>query len=208
MSFLLRLYPREWRRRYGAEMDAVLCQGGRLGPRDTIDLLRGALDARLHPQWRHRVHRRPRRGRRVRRLDARPLFGLAALLAVRVAADWLLTPATGLTGLAIGAAEVALWGLVVAIVLRRTRFPWPLTFAAGCVLELLLGAGRLALGGLLPGALEPLRVAAWAAALLVLAQLRRPWRRPGTEPPAGAPVSARPRPDPPQPLEARSRRAG
>jgi len=45
---VLRLYPRWWRRRYGDEMRAVLESGpGRRG--DGRDLVRGALDAWLHP---------------------------------------------------------------------------------------------------------------------------------------------------------------
>lgn len=55
MKSLLWFYPRQWRRRYGAEMEALLSQT-RLGPREVVDLLRGALDAHMHPQW-------PRRGR-------------------------------------------------------------------------------------------------------------------------------------------------
>ena len=43
------LYPRAWRERYGEELADVLAAGG-LGLRDRIDLLRGALDAHLHPQ--------------------------------------------------------------------------------------------------------------------------------------------------------------
>jgi hypothetical protein len=50
MRRLLWLYPAAWRRRYGAEMEAFLRQS-RPGPREVIDLLRGALDAHLHPQW-------------------------------------------------------------------------------------------------------------------------------------------------------------
>ena len=45
---LVRLYPRSWRRRYGAEMLAVL-DAGPLRARDWLDLARGALDAWLHP---------------------------------------------------------------------------------------------------------------------------------------------------------------
>ena len=44
---LLRLYPGAWRDRYEAEVLAVLDQL-ELGPRARLDLLRGALDARLH----------------------------------------------------------------------------------------------------------------------------------------------------------------
>jgi ribosomal protein L37AE/L43A len=42
---LVRLYPRAWRRRYGAELAAVLAQE-RLSPGEVVDVLRGALDAR------------------------------------------------------------------------------------------------------------------------------------------------------------------
>ena len=42
----LRLYPAAWRERYGDEMEALL---GDLGAAPRLDLLRGALDAHLHP---------------------------------------------------------------------------------------------------------------------------------------------------------------
>ncbi len=59
MSILLWLYPRDWRRRYGAEMRALLQQLRRRGQMGlALDLLRGAADAHLHPQWPRR--RRPR----------------------------------------------------------------------------------------------------------------------------------------------------
>jgi hypothetical protein len=45
---IVALYPRAWRARYGEELD-VLLEAGSLGLRDRIDLLRGALDAHLHP---------------------------------------------------------------------------------------------------------------------------------------------------------------
>lgn len=47
-AVLLALYPRAWRGRYGDELAALLENGG-LGARDRIDLLRGAVDAHLHP---------------------------------------------------------------------------------------------------------------------------------------------------------------
>jgi hypothetical protein len=46
---LLRLYPRAWRERYGGELLAWTEEGG-LGPLRALDLARGALDARLHPE--------------------------------------------------------------------------------------------------------------------------------------------------------------
>lgn len=45
---LLRLYPPRWRARYGAEMLALL-ELRPAGPRDRLDLARGALDAWLNP---------------------------------------------------------------------------------------------------------------------------------------------------------------
>jgi hypothetical protein len=48
VSALLRLYPAAWRARYGDEMTALL-EERRLGPRDRLDLIRGALDAWLRP---------------------------------------------------------------------------------------------------------------------------------------------------------------
>ena len=48
-TFLLSLYPRAWRQRYGAEIADLLRQEP-LSLRLVIDLIRGALDARLHPE--------------------------------------------------------------------------------------------------------------------------------------------------------------
>lgn len=47
---LIRLYPTDWRRRYGGEMAALLEQGP-LTLRAAIDLVAGAIDARFNPQW-------------------------------------------------------------------------------------------------------------------------------------------------------------
>jgi hypothetical protein len=49
MSSLLRLYPQAWRARYGDELLALL-QDRPASVTDYFDLIRGALDARLHPQ--------------------------------------------------------------------------------------------------------------------------------------------------------------
>ena len=45
---LLALYPQAWRRRYGDELAALL-EDDPPGPRATVDLVRGALMAHLHP---------------------------------------------------------------------------------------------------------------------------------------------------------------
>lgn len=49
MSAILRLYPRAWRERYGDELSALL-EDHPASLLDQLDLIRGALDARLHPQ--------------------------------------------------------------------------------------------------------------------------------------------------------------
>jgi hypothetical protein len=43
------LYPRAWRERYGEEL-ADLLGSGSFGLRDRVDLVRGAVDAHLHPE--------------------------------------------------------------------------------------------------------------------------------------------------------------
>ena len=49
-STLLRLYPRDWRDRYGGEMAAMLVEQP-LTLRAATDLLAGAIDARFNSQW-------------------------------------------------------------------------------------------------------------------------------------------------------------
>ena len=52
MNWLLRLYPAQWRNRYGEEFAAVLAQQ----PASVglfLDVLSGAIDAHLHPQIQH-----------------------------------------------------------------------------------------------------------------------------------------------------------
>jgi hypothetical protein len=45
---LVALYPRDWRERYGDELEETLDEDG-LGLRSRLDVLRGAIDAHLHP---------------------------------------------------------------------------------------------------------------------------------------------------------------
>ena len=49
MSGLLRLYPRRWRERYGEEFEELLAERPP-SVRHRLDIVRGALDAHLHPQ--------------------------------------------------------------------------------------------------------------------------------------------------------------
>ncbi|HYT69075.1 MAG TPA: hypothetical protein VEL51_21810 [Vicinamibacterales bacterium] len=48
MTFLLRLYPSAWRRRYGGEVREMLA-GRRFSLRIAVDLIAGAIDTWLHP---------------------------------------------------------------------------------------------------------------------------------------------------------------
>jgi hypothetical protein len=60
MKWLLRLYPAQWRERYGVEFGAVLAsQHASLGL--VLDVFAGAIDARLHPQLQH-FHSKPIEG--------------------------------------------------------------------------------------------------------------------------------------------------
>jgi hypothetical protein len=49
MKALLRLYPRAWRRRYGDEMAALIADQ-EASVRLVVDLIAGAIDARINPQ--------------------------------------------------------------------------------------------------------------------------------------------------------------
>jgi hypothetical protein len=49
MKRLVGLYPADWQARYGPEFEAVL-EARLPSARDRIDIVRGAIDARLHPQ--------------------------------------------------------------------------------------------------------------------------------------------------------------
>lgn len=55
MTALVRLYPRRWRQRYGAEFEQLLADltdsGGRAGWRVALDVARGALDAHIHGRY-------------------------------------------------------------------------------------------------------------------------------------------------------------
>jgi hypothetical protein len=78
MTAMLRLYPAAWRRRYGAEFEALLAERPpSLG--DRVDIVRGAMDARLRPQL-------PGEGRVRDRGGYLALLGLGAFVAALVVA--------------------------------------------------------------------------------------------------------------------------
>jgi hypothetical protein len=56
VTALIRLYPRRWRQRYGAEFEQLIADladrsGGRAGWRVALDVARGALDAHIHGRY-------------------------------------------------------------------------------------------------------------------------------------------------------------
>jgi hypothetical protein len=80
-TWLIRLYPREWRQRYGEEMCALLGQH-KATYATFFDLLLGALDAHLDPQaWRKPMSFSPERLRKLRTAAATP-FGVFPLFFV------------------------------------------------------------------------------------------------------------------------------
>lgn len=187
MKWLLRLYPRDWRRRYGGEMEAMLAEM-RPGPHEIVDLLRGAIDARLHPQGpRRRRHGRVRRLLVALAVVASPL-GSAVLSAALSGGAWrplvvVMAPdGTPLrsSGMPVGAALLlaACWAMaaVVGLTLRSaalTRFCALVAsrFVADGVLLLAVAvlATRVAGLAVAPALLDLLTIAAWSAfAALVL----------------------------------------
>jgi hypothetical protein len=79
---VVRLYPGRWRERYGAELEAVL-EAAPPGRRELLDLVRGALDAHVHPD-------RPGHTGAIAALTGGALWTIAALVvaAEPVPADW------------------------------------------------------------------------------------------------------------------------
>jgi hypothetical protein len=55
MNWMLQLYPARWRERYGEEFSAVL-EGQRASVGLVLDVLAGAIDARLYPQSPQQMH--------------------------------------------------------------------------------------------------------------------------------------------------------
>ena len=93
MSALVRLYPRPWRERYEIEFLAVLAsRPPSIG--DRVDIVRGAVDARLHPELSSDVDGRRRRT---------PPEWIAAAASLAAGAFWLAW--FGLRGVSRPAAE-------------------------------------------------------------------------------------------------------
>lgn len=107
-SRLVRLYPAPWRARYGEEFEALL-ESRRLTPLDALDVVRGALDARLQP--RHLGDRPPNPTRALR------VGGAAAVLAGILWPGGLALQALGEAWLGIGIAAHVLGTLALLVAL-------------------------------------------------------------------------------------------
>lgn len=113
MRWLLWLYPRRWRRRYRPEMEALLDEMPPT-PRNVLDLLGGALDARLRGQWPRQDWRR-----QPSAIVVAAAVSVAALLVIGV---WLrLGLAQPVVGLALAASAIAALRLLTAYRRRRRR---------------------------------------------------------------------------------------
>jgi hypothetical protein len=100
-SSLLLLYPRAWRQRYGAEMEEMLT-AERLTVRTVVDLVAGAIDARLNPQWLPAVgSRRVDGGANMTTLSRCGIEGVTVRDQWR-SAGWMIGGSAGLTLLAVG----------------------------------------------------------------------------------------------------------
>jgi Flp pilus assembly protein TadB len=126
MKALLRLYPRRWRRLYEPEMEALLEQTPAT-PKAAFDLVRGALDAHLHREWRGCTPAPSRRPHRT----AGWIITAAALVAANLGIT-LLALRTGLRGVSVAAPAATVSGILLATVAlrfvrrrRRRRGPGP-----------------------------------------------------------------------------------
>ena len=121
---VLRLYPAAWRARYGAEMAAMLASGP-MTARVVLDLLAGAIDARVSPQSITVLSSR-------RDKNMTSLCGTATDVSARDhlrSAIWIVVGTAALTWLAVGLREA--FGRTLPIVtLRYAAFPLALLWAS------------------------------------------------------------------------------
>jgi hypothetical protein len=125
MTSLIRLYPTSWRDRYGEEFLEVLAERPATTVGDKVDIVRGAIDAWIHPQVRRTIDAadvRPARSFRPG-LAALPIVGGVFLLVAGVA--MVLSP-YGIYGyresgsaMAVLAVGLVVFGLAALVIARR-----------------------------------------------------------------------------------------
>lgn len=153
VPLLLRLYPAAWRARYGDEFaDLLLARPPSL--RDRIDILRGAVDARLHPQV---ASVSTREASLPRDRSAGGLIVIAGALLTAWAGlgvvfmgrwDTVDAPAQGMQGVAFMSGFVGSIVLAGALLLIASRYDWSIG-SSGAIGGVLTGAGLVfsSLGG-------------------------------------------------------------
>jgi hypothetical protein len=142
MSRLLRLYPRAWRERYGDEFVELIREKPPTSL-DTFDVIRGALDAWLHPQIVGQTPSRAPAGARLARLArAGAIAGGALWIAGGLAMNSLpIDPDLGYKN-----ADIAMLVIVAAMVvtalaaLATASVPAASRYAGIAALAILLGA--------------------------------------------------------------------
>ena len=180
MNRLIRLYPAAWRERYGEELAALLVERPPTFA-DRIDIVRGALDARMHAQVPGRPIPRSHRLPGIAALAAGlaySAFFIGVAVPVVDSEEW--GAFTNLIGVAIVLAFISLpgtyferyirglkWGFVSGIVLFALAAvaPWPLKSIAGLALVFLIAGGMLGLAAARAGLSARAR---WPLVLLVL----------------------------------------
>jgi hypothetical protein len=124
LPFLLRLYPRGWRSRYGVEVAEMLASE-RMTARTVLDLLAGAVDARVSPQSIVTLSS-------SREKTMKTFCGTATDISFRdraTSAIWLVAGTAVLTWLAIGFQQIFGRTLPIAT-LRYAAFPLSLLWAS------------------------------------------------------------------------------
>ena len=174
MSRLLRLYPADWRARYGAEMLELLEHAPPTW-RDRADLVRGALDARVH-------HGGPSRVSAIAALSGGALWTTTALVTIAqpVPLDW---PGYGIEILPLAAIGVALLTLAIAGVWLRLgdrtggldRLALDAALAGHLVWLLALVAAAMGIGYGAMTALASVGAAAGTAAVALTLVRRQDW---------------------------------
>jgi hypothetical protein len=158
MSRLVALYPRTWRDRYEDEFLALLSERPP-NPLDRLDIVRGAVDARLHPQ----VPGAPVEPEPP--VDRGPWPVRAGWLTLLGGALWIAALVVAINGRIV----VDSWGTY-----RDIGGALPLWFVA----VLLLGAGMLAVAAELPETARIGRAAAFVGSLVGLVWAFAPWMFP------------------------------
>lgn len=152
--FLLRLYPAVWRARYGEEF-AELLAARPPGLRDRLDILRGAVDARIHPQLDPNATRESRlahdRSIGAMLVVAGILLTMWAGFGVVQAPRWESGDAVAsptLLSVSYASGMLGAFILLVALVVLAFRYDWSIG-SAGAVAALSTGVGIFlaALGG-------------------------------------------------------------